>query len=77
MREGLDTNCTRHCGIINKGDLVYIGSVNDLGRNKQRTGIIIEYSYGFGYDSEEWFVLIDGKIERVTGMYIWLVENCI
>lgn len=60
--------------ILNRGDLVYIKTVLDLDGIKPKLGIIIQCLYGFGYDSEEWLVLIEGKLERISGSVIWPVE---
>ena len=75
MRKGISAGRNARCSIINTGDLVFVGSVHDLAGNNQKTGIIIQYSYGFGCNDDEWLVLISGKISKVSGMYIWPVEN--
>ncbi len=62
---------------MNQGDLVRIGSV--FCENKQKIGIIIECIWGFGISStQEWFVLVDGKIRRYEDKRLWVIsDECI
>tara|TARA_Y100001973_G_C5150360_1_gene307746 strand:- start:828 stop:1019 length:192 start_codon:yes stop_codon:yes gene_type:complete len=62
--------------ILDTGDLVRIGSVLDLPRNNVAIGIIIQCVYGFGWGAEEWIILVNGKLQRISSEMIWpLKEN--
>ena len=61
--------------ILGAGDLVKIGSVLNNSSKDGKIGIIIQCSYGFGLGLyNEWFVLIDGLIQRVDESQLWPVE---
>ena len=69
-------NAMSHNGfnIMNPGDLVKIN--NRFYENKQIFGIIIECIWGFGYSSsQEWFVLVNGKIRRFENKQLWVIKN--
>ena len=61
--------------IIERGQLVRIGSVLTSLRNNGNIGIIIECTYGFGINGNEWLVLINGKLQRVEGSMVWPLED--
>ena len=53
--------------IIVPGDLVSIGPVH-----KQRIGIALAMKHvSFGYEPDEWDVLVDGKVEIHSSVYVY------
>jgi hypothetical protein len=57
--------------IIVPGDLVSVGPVSN-----KKLGIALEMKYvSFGTEPDEWDVLIDGRIERHSSIYIQPTNN--
>ncbi len=65
----------RGASILRIGQLVKIGSILNKDKNSHNVGIIINCIYDLGWNSDSWYVLVDGRVIKVEGMMIWPIEE--